>query len=111
MWEGTQGFVATEHVKSWFDGFYENTEVGRFLKENANLFGLVDFDTIRSVGSGIGYTIGVVALTVLTFGVGGAAVSGSSATVSAAQLATTAGVAGFGRGTESAWKDGASSSF
>ena len=107
MWEGTQGFVATEHVKSWFDGFYENTEVGRFLKENANLFGLVDFDTIRSVGSGIGYTIGVVALTVLTFGVGGAAVSGSSATVSAAQLATTAGVAGFGRGTESAWKDGA----
>ena len=108
MWEGTQGFVATEHVKSWFDGFYENTEVGRFLKENANLFGLVDFDTIRSVGSGIGYTIGVVALTVLTFGVGGAAVSGSSATVSAAQLATTAGVAGFGRGTESAWKDGAS---
>ncbi|HIT23656.1 MAG TPA: hypothetical protein IAD45_04485, partial [Candidatus Faecimonas intestinavium] len=29
-------------------------------------------------------------------------------TVSAAQLATTAGVAGFGRGTESAWKDGES---
>ena len=28
--------------------------------------------------------------------------------MSAAQLATTAVVAGFGRGTESAWKDGAS---
>lgn len=108
MWDGTMGFVATEQVKSLFDDFYENTEIGQFLKENTNLFGIIDFNTIRSIGSGIGYTTGVVALTVLTFGVGGAAISGSSITVNATQLATTAGIAGFGRGTESAWKDGAS---
>lgn len=108
MWDGTMGFVATEQVKSLFDDFYENTKIGQFLKENTNLFGIIDFNTIRSIGSGIGYTTGVVALTVLTFGVGGAAISGSSITVNATQLATTAGIAGFGRGTESAWKDGAS---
>ena len=105
MWGETKDFVATEHVKSKFDEFYENNEFGQWMKENA-----YGFDTVRGIGSGIGYVAGVIGVSLLTFGLGGAAIGGTSAaagTVTAGQLATTAGLTGFSRGTERAWVNGA----
>lgn len=118
MWNGTQGFVAKEHITTWVDEWYENNFIGSWINENA-----YGFEPVRQVGSGVGYTAGVVLLTVLTAGVGGAAVGGgaaaasggaaaagsaaTSATVTSAQLAMTATAAGIGKGTESAWADGA----
>lgn len=110
MWEGTKGFVQKKLVKDMADDFYKNTGVGQWVSNNAYGFNLT-----RNISSGVGYVGGVVALTVATFGVGGAAVGGTAAgtsaatsvSISAGQLAATAGVAGFGRGTQDAWADGA----
>lgn len=113
MWGGVMDFVATTHVKDAFRGFYENTAVGKWLDANA-------FEWFKSTGAvyqvanGIGYVAGVVILTIVTFGAGGAAVgAGSAATgaattaVTAGQTAIIAGTAGFGRGAETAWSQGA----
>ena len=115
MWENTKAFVAKEHVSGWFDDMYQNTGFGQWASNNAFFF-----DTTRGVGSGIGYISGIVALTIATFGVGGAAVSGTAATTTAVggisgaaaatsgtQMAIMAAAAGIGRGTEHAWNDGA----
>lgn len=110
MWLNTQGIVSEEHVTNWYDNWYENGVIGSWTKNNA-----YGFENVRSVGSGVGYTAGVVALTILTAGVGGAAVGGGAAATSAgttaavtsSQLAVTATAAGIGKGTESAWTDGA----
>ena len=111
MWSETMDFVATTHVKDAFKGFFENTMVGQWLDTNA-------FEWFKSTGavyqvtSGLGYVAGVVILTIATFGVGGAAVgAGSAATgaaVTAGQTAIIAGTAGFGRGAETSWSQGAS---
>lgn len=106
LWNETKAFVSTKHVTNYFDDLYANTEYGKWLKENAYFF-----DTTRGIGSGLGYTAGIVGVSVLTFGLGGAAIAGTSAAgagVTAGQLATTAGLAGFSRGTQDAWADGAS---
>ena len=113
MWGGVMDFVATTHVKDAFRGFFENTAVGKWLDANA-------FEWFKSTGAvyqvanGIGYVAGVVILTIVTFGAGGAAVgAGSAATgaattaVTAGQTAIIAGTAGFGRGAETAWSQGA----
>lgn len=108
MWDGTKAFVSKQYVKSAFDEFYESDPYGRFIKQNSYAF-----DTVRGVGNGVGYTLGIVGLSILTFGVGGALVSGSTVglgggiTVSGAQLGLTAGAVGIGKNTEKAWKDGA----
>ena len=113
LWNGTMGVVSKKAVTSLFDSFYENTSVGSWIKEDA-----LGFDTVRAIGSGVGYVAGVVGLTIATAGIGGALVGGSSAAasgaataastgVSAAQLAVTAGAAGVGKGTQDAWADGA----
>ena len=108
MWDAVMGFVAVDGIKTMFDGFYEDTAMGNWMAENTPFF-----DTVRSVSSGIGYVAGIVILTIVTFGAGGAAAgagaAGSTAvTVTAGQLATTAGVVGFSSGTADAWADGAS---
>lgn len=109
MWDNTKGFVSKEHVKNLFDSLYGDTGYGQWIKNNA-----YGYETVRSVTSGIGYVAGVVALTIVTFGAGGAAVGGSAAagsavtSVSAGQLAITAGAAGIGKGSEKAWNEGAS---
>lgn len=107
MWDNTMGVVSQKCVSTLFDSLYEDTKYGQFLKNNA--FG---FDTVRGVGSGIGYVAGVSALTIATFGVGGAAVSAgstaSSVAVSAGQMAVVAGAAGVGKGAQDSWADGAS---
>ena len=109
LWDNTMGFVSEKHVTSWFDYFYENNWIGQFIKQNS-----YSFDTFRSLSSGVGYTAGVVILTIATFGTGGAAVAGSAATTSGAvaatsatQMSVVAGIAGVGRGTENAWSNGA----
>lgn len=110
MWKGTKGFVETKHVKSAFDEFYNSTTYGQFLKNNAYFH-----DEVRNVGSGVGYTAGIVALTFFTGGIGGAAASSGTATTSglsflsstSGQMATIAAMAGTGKGTEEAWSNGA----
>ena len=107
LWEETKGFVSEKWVSSWFDSFYKDTEIGKWMKENAFFS-----EEVRSIGSGIGYVAGVVGLTVATFGIGGAVIGGGAAStgaagVTSAQLATTAGALGVGKGTETSWADGA----
>lgn len=128
MWDAVMGFVSTKYVTGWFDQLYENTEYGKWLVENT-----WGFETVRSIGNGVGYIAGVVALTIATFGAGGVVVSGGAATTSAAvgagsaalsggavtasaaagtsvatnAMAVIAGVAGVGKGTQDAWADGA----
>lgn len=100
-WEDTKAFVSKQHVKTAFDKMYDNTRYGNFLKDNS-----YGFQTVRNVGSGVGYVGGIVAISVATFGVGGAAVGGTSGL--SATMAAIGGTAGFGKGSEEAWNDGAS---
>lgn len=106
-WDNTKAFVSNEHIKTAFDNFYESSGSG--VKENA-----YGFDTIRSVGSGVGYVGGIVAISAVTFGVGGAALGSSAAasasatTITASETAAIAGIAGFGKGTQDSWKEGTS---
>ena len=117
LWDETKSFVATKYVSGWFDSFYQNDDFGKKVAENA-----VGFDTVRSVGSGVGYVAGIVVLTIVTAGAGAAGVAagsasgtagaaaagaGTAASISATQMAATAAVAGTGRGTQNAWADGA----
>ena len=95
MWNGTKSFVSDKKIENIFNSFYNETSVGRWMKDNS-----LGFDTVRSVGKGIGYTAGVVALTALT--------GGGASAVTASSLATTAGAMGFSNGVEEAWADGAS---
>ena len=115
----TMSFVSEKWVTGCLDLFYENTDAGNWIKENS-----YGFDTVRSVGTGVGYVIGVVALTILTCGVFGVAAGGAGAAgaagatgVATASTASTmsfqtmmglvAGYAGFGKGAEQAWGNGA----
>lgn len=106
MWEGTMGFVSNQYVTGWFDSLYQNTGYGKWVAQNA-----WGFDTVRSVGSGIGYVAGVVVLTIATLGAGSAVAAGGSATASTAatttHMAVTATAAGIGKGTQDTWANGA----
>lgn len=93
MWDTAKAFVAKKHVANWFDSLYENSAAGKWLKTNAFFF-----NNVREVSSGIGYTVGIIGLTLATGGVGG--IAGGTAGV--------AGIAGVGKGAEDAWGKGAS---
>lgn len=103
--QNTMSFVATDHVGNLYNWFYNDFIVGQWLDANA-------FDLFKSDGqifgfvSGIGYVAGIIALTFLTFGIGGVAV-GASSTVMTGAITTVssliAGLAGFGEGTEYIW--------
>lgn len=64
MWKDVRAFVSKEHVKTAFDSFYENTDAGKSMKENA--FG---FDIVRSIGNEVGEVVGAVTVSALTGGV------------------------------------------
>ncbi|MBQ6539385.1 MAG: hypothetical protein IJL76_03825 [Bacilli bacterium] len=103
MWSETRSFVSEEHVKNAFDNYYDNTDVGQALKNNA-----YGFDTVRSVGNEVGYIGGVVGLTVLTGGVGTAGLGAAGGGLSmSGTIGVIAGTAGVGRHTEEAWNSGA----
>ncbi len=100
LWKKTKSIVSYQWTNKVFDAFYE-TKVGKWLDSNA-------YKPFKSDGiacqilEGVGYAAGVMALTVLTFGVGGAAI-GASTTVSAGTMAVTAAAVGFGKYTAEEW--------
>lgn len=108
LWSGTKANVSNKFVTNFFDSFYDDTSFGGYLKDTSAFQ-----EQVRSVGAGVGYTAGVVALTIFTLGLGGIAAGGAAAgsaagsAVSGSSLAVTAGVAGIGKHTEDAWSDGA----
>ena len=101
MWEKTKAYVSEKKVENAFNRFYDNNSFGQFLKQNA-----YGFDTVRGIGKGLGYTAGVIGLTAVTGGLAAGGI-GSAGSITAGNLAATAGVLGFGNGTEEAWADGA----
>lgn len=87
MWEKARSFVATNHVGNVFDMFYDNTSAGQWIKENA-----FAFDTTRAITREISEVLGVIAITILTAGVGGA-VAGTATSVGAGVSAAAASTA------------------
>ena len=113
MWENRMDMVKQESFKDLFNSFYTDTGAGKWMHENA-----IGADTVRSVGSGVGYVGGIIALSVATFGIGGAVAGGASSgaavssvagsgAVSSLEMASVAATAGFGKGTEESWNNGA----
>lgn len=103
MWEETKAIVSEKKVENAFNNFYDNTELGQSVKENA-----LGFDAVRGISSGLGYTAGLIGLNMVTGGLASGLGVGAAGSVGAGQLAATAGVMGFSGGTEEAWADGAS---
>ena len=69
--ERTMSFVATEYVENAYESFYEDTEVGKWLDDNA--VGIFKSDGVGTeIASGIGYTTGIVTTTLSTGGMGAA---------------------------------------
>ena len=86
--ERTMSFVATEYVENAYESFYEDTEVGKWLDDNA--VGIFKSDGVGTeIASGIGYTTGIVTTTLSTGGMGAAPF--------------IAGAAGFGKAAEEMW--------
>lgn len=118
MWDKTRSFVATDHVGNAFDKFYDNTSVGKWIKENA-----IAFDTTRAITREISEVLGVIAITVLTAGVGGAVTgtatsvgAGISAAAASTAVTTTGAAITYGavktaEHTETNWQDENTSTF
>lgn len=90
MWKKTMSFVSTKHVENAFSSFYKKNAIGKWLDKNA-------YETFKSDGQGtkiaegIGEVIGIVGVSIFTFG-GGAVASAGTATA-----------VGIGEHTEDAW--------
>ena len=102
MWEETKARVSEKKVESAFNRFYNETELGQAIKNNA-----YGFETVRSIGKGIGYSAGIIALNVFTGGLASGAGILSAGSVGVGQLAATAGAMAISSGSEEAWADGA----
>lgn len=90
MWGGVMKFVGTKWIDKLFNGFYENTAVGKWIDEQAygpfkHTGGMYKFS------KGVGYVVGVVILTIVTYGAGGVASGAGSAAGSAGSAAAGAG--------------------
>ena len=101
LWDRTRAKVSEKKVESAFDRFYANTPAGQYLKNNVK-----NFDTVRNIGKGVGYSAGVIGFTVITGGLASGGI-GAAGSVSAARLGATAGLMGFSKNTQNAWADGA----
>lgn len=86
IWKDVRAFVSKDYVKSAFDSFYKNTDVGKSMKENA-----IGFDTVRTIGNEVGEVVGAVAVSALTGGV--------------INPAVLYGISKAGTHTEENWKD------
>lgn len=89
MWGGVMKFVATKWVDKAFNGFYENTAVGKWLDDQAygpfkHTGGMYKFS------KGVGYVVGIVILTIVTYGIGGVASGAGGAAGSAGSAAAGA---------------------
>ena len=89
LWDQTKSFVSVDHVGNFFDDMYENTSFGTWLKDEA-----YGFDTVRNVSKEVGNVVGTVGVSFLTMGV--------------VSPFVVAGISGFGKGTEQAFGEGAS---
>ena len=101
LWDKTRAKVSEKKVESAFDRFYANTPAGQYLKNN-----VVHYDTVRSIGKGLGYTVALIGANIVTGGLASGGI-GAAGSVSAAQLGLSAGVMGFSKNTQNAWADGA----
>lgn len=95
-YKNVMGLVAEDYVESAYRNFYENTNAGKYLDNNAH--GIFKSDGLATgiIAPGIGKVVGIGALTALTGGTGTAA------------IATSAGIAGTaatGQYTEEYWKN------
>ena len=63
LWEDTRSFVSRDFTGFVFNKFYDNTQAGQWMKENA-----YGFDSVRAVGSEVGEVVGVVVLSTITGG-------------------------------------------
>ena len=97
MWKDTAGFVSKDYSTDWFDSYYENTALGKTLKNNSYAF-----EFTRGAGKLTGevVTVNAVGSAVSALSSGAQAVSrgtslvsssGGAATSSSAQLALTSG--------------------
>ena len=102
MWQETKAWVSDKKVENIFNSLYNDTDFGKYVKNNA-----YGFDTVRGISKGLGYTAGMIGLTAVTGGLASGLGIGASGSISAGQLALTAGTFGFANGTEEAWADGA----
>lgn len=64
IWEDCRAFTSKQYVKSAFNSFYENTDVGKSLKKDSYAF-----DVVRNVGNEVGEVLGAVGISVATGGV------------------------------------------
>lgn len=100
LWGKTKSIVSYNWTNKLFDKLYD-TKTGKWLDKYA-------YTPFKSDGmgcqilEGVGYVGGVIAGTVLTFGVGGFAIGGVSG-VSATTMSLTAGAAGVGKYTAEEW--------
>ena len=98
MWKKTMSFVSTKHVENAFNSFYKKTAIGKWLDNNA-------YDLFKSdgqgtkVAEGIGEILGIIGVSIVTFGGGTVAMAG------------TATAAGIGKHTEDAWAKKKENSF
>lgn len=91
------------------NSFYDDTTVGQALKDNAS-----NFENIRNISSQFGYEASIVALSILSGGLAGAA-SGTAATatttaksVTSIAMGASAATASFGKHSTEAYTSGAS---
>ena len=102
MYDQTRNFISKDHAGGFFDFYYNETDLGKWIKDNSYAS-----ETIRSVASGIGYTVGVI---VLAMGTGGTSLAAESVTLAAPTAATmgmSAIAGGIGKGAETAYQSGA----
>ena len=83
MWSGTMEFVQKEHVNEAFKKFHEDSALGKWLDDNAYAPFKSD-GMVYQIANGVGYIAGIIALTIVTMGAGGAAVGASSVGATAA---------------------------
>ena len=103
LWNQAQKKIQEERVKgSMDDVFYQDIKLGKALKEKS-----YGFDINRNISNTIGYAVEMIgAATAASAAMAGA---GAAATTTATNtsMGITGGLAGFGKGTEKAWNDGA----
>lgn len=99
IWDATRAFVSTNYVDGLFDKLYDNTSLGQWMKDNA-----YGFDAVRSIGTAVGEVLGIVAISLVTFGAGGVAI-GATTVSSSAITATMYGASKVAEHTETNWQD------
>ena len=111
MWEGTKAYVSKDAIKSVFNDVYDDTNVGIWANRNS-----IMSKKVRSVSEKAGYVAGMgYATKLLSSSMMGTKYAGSDPVIrKAAQKSYTkaaativGGTAGFGKGAEKAWGDGA----